>query len=40
MNAAIGFLALFALLIFGMPLAFALGIVGFVGFALMVGPLA
>ena len=39
MNAAIGFIALFALLLFGMPLAFALGIVGFVGFALMVGPL-
>jgi len=39
MNAAIGFAALFALLFFGMPLAFALGIVGFVGFAVMVGPL-
>jgi len=38
MIAAAGFVALFALLFFGVPLAFALGIVGYVGFAFLVGP--
>jgi len=33
-----GFVALFALLFFGVPLAFALGIVGYAGFAFLVGP--
>ena len=36
MSALIGFVALFALLFTGLPLAFALGLVGFVGFGLLV----
>ena len=33
----IGFLALFALLFLGLPIAFGMGIVGFTGYALLVG---
>ncbi|MEW5420872.1 TRAP transporter large permease [Amorphus sp. 3PC139-8] len=37
MIAIAGFVALFALLFFGVPLAFALGLVGYLGFALLSG---
>ncbi|MFC7703698.1 TRAP transporter large permease [Plastorhodobacter daqingensis] len=39
MNAIAGFGALFAVLFFGVPLAFGLGLIGFTGFALMTGVL-
>lgn len=37
MTVAIAFIALFALLFAGLPLTFALGVIGFVGFAVIIG---